>query len=111
MHSGSVQDADQWLHDHLSRYVRWAHSHNSLLIVTWDEDSSSYTINCANGVITTTPPGNQIATIFVGEPVVRGAKSTTTYTHQNLLRTVLDMYGATPFGGAATATDINDIWK
>jgi acid phosphatase len=116
MHNGSaiaaeVNAGDVWLKKNLAAYADWAEKNNSLLIVTWDEDSSSYTINCANGVITTTPPSNRIATIFVGQAVGRGTKSTTTYTHQNLLRTVLDMYGATPFGGAATATDINDIWK
>jgi hypothetical protein len=40
-----------------------------------------------------------------------GAQSSTTYTHADLLRTILDMYGIAPFGNAATAKDITDIWK
>ena len=116
MHNGSVisdevKAGDTWLKKKLAAYADWAGKHNSLLIVTWDEDSSSYTINCGTGVITTAPPKNHIATIVLGEPVKAGAKSTATYTHQDLLRTILDIYGITPFGGAATAKDIDDIWK
>lgn len=116
MHNGSaigaeVKAGDDWLRQNLSAYADWAETNNSLLIVTWDEDSSSYTINCANGVITTQPPKNHIATIVMGQPVVAGTKSTTTYTHADLLRTILDIYGITPFGNAATANDITGIWK
>ena len=52
MHSGSIADADQWLKDNLAGYAQWAQSHNSLLIVTWDEGSGD----------------NHIATIFSGQP-------------------------------------------
>lgn len=116
MHNGNdipteVKAGDDWLKKNLSAYADWAQANNSLLIVTWDEDSSKYNIDCANGVITTTPPSNHIATIVVGQPAAAGAKSSTTYTHQDLLRTILDMYGVKPFGGAATATDITGIWR
>jgi len=116
MHNGSaigaeVKAGDDWLKQNLSAYADWAEKNNSLLVVTWDEDSSSYTINCANGVITTKPPKNHIATIVMGEPVAPGTKSTTIYTHADLLRTILDIYGITPFGDSATANDITGIWK
>jgi acid phosphatase len=116
MHNGNaigaeVKAGDDWLKQNLSAYADWAEHNNSLLVVTWDEDSSSYTINCANGVITTKPPKNHIATIVMGEPVIPGTKSTTVYTHADLLRTILDIYAITPFGDAAPATDITGIWK
>lgn len=116
MHNGNaiapeVKAGNAWLKKNLSAYADWAEKNNSLLIVTWDEDSSSYTIDCTKGVITTTPPSNHIATIVVGQPVASGTKSSTTYTHQDLLRTILDMYGAAAFGGAKTASDITGIWK
>ncbi len=38
MHDGSIQQGDTWLKNNLSAYVAWAQTHNSLLIVTWDED-------------------------------------------------------------------------
>lgn len=114
MHDGStiakqVRNGDNWLKKNLDAYAIWAMTHNSLLIVTWDEDSSSYTIHCPS-VITTSPPKNRIVTLIVGEPVKVGT-STTEYDHQDLLRTILDMYGIAPFGGAVGAKDITDVWK
>ncbi|WP_308217784.1 alkaline phosphatase family protein [Streptantibioticus silvisoli] len=41
MHDGTVAQGDTWLNDNLSSYATWAKSHNSLLIVTWDEDDYS----------------------------------------------------------------------
>jgi hypothetical protein len=116
MHSGSsiaaeVAAGDAWLKTNLSAYADWAEQNNSLLIVTWDEDSSTYTTHCPGTVITTTPPKNRIPTIVMGQPVTPGTTSSTTYTHYDLLRTLLDIYGIAPFGGAATAKDITGIWK
>jgi acid phosphatase len=116
MHNGSniateVGAGDTWLKTNLSAYADWAEQNNSLLIVTWDEDSSSYTTHCPGSVITTTPPKNRIPTIVMGQPVAAGTTSSTTYTHHDLLRTLLDIYGIAPFGGATTAKDITDIWK
>ena len=116
MHNGSsipakVKTGDTWLKTNLNAYATWAEKNNSLLIVTWDEDSSTtYKVHCPS-VIVTPPPPNPIATIVVGGPVKAGTKSAVKYTHADLLRTILDMYGITPFGDAATAKDIADIWK
>src|SRR4029077_5495856 len=85
-----------WLQQHIDSYVQFAQTHNSLLIVTWDEDDS------ANG--------NHIATIFVG-PMVKQGQFAETINHFNVLRTVEDLYGLTHIGGAATATPISDVWK
>jgi hypothetical protein len=38
MHDGSVTQGDAWLRQHLGRYAEWCMSHNSLFIVTFDED-------------------------------------------------------------------------
>jgi hypothetical protein len=44
MHSGKwdalVKTGDRWLSDHLAEYRRWAKDHNSLLIVTFDENDN-----------------------------------------------------------------------
>jgi len=40
MHDGSFEAADGWLKTHIAPYVDWAFRHNSLLILTWDEDNS-----------------------------------------------------------------------
>ncbi|WP_323747405.1 chitosanase [Catenulispora rubra] len=97
MHDGTVQAGDTWLHDHLDGYAQWAKAHNSLLIVTWDENDGD-------------DSDNQIATMIVGAHVTPGASSGTHYNHYSLLRTVEDVYGLPALGSAATAGDISGIW-
>jgi uncharacterized membrane protein len=96
MHDGTIAQGDTWLQQHIDSYVQFAQTHNSLLIVTWDEDDNA--------------SGNQIATIFVG-PMVKQGQFAETINHFNVLRTVEDLYGLTHIGGAATATPISDVWK
>lgn len=116
MHDGKViatevKTGDRWLQRKLGAYEKWAERHNSLLIVTWDEDSNeSYRIQCPMTIMTT-PPGNRIPTIIAGQYVKGGTRSATAYSHHDLLRTILDMYGIAPFSGAASAKDISDIWR
>ena len=103
-----VRNGDRWLQSHLDAYAQWAKTHNSLLIVTWDEDSNQgeCTAPCA-----TQPPHNHIATLVVGAMVPANVKSNQPYTHHNLLRTILDMYGLPAFGKSQSASPITDVWK
>ena len=96
MHSGTIQEADSWLQTHLAPYLAWARDHNSLLIITWDENNDA--------------PGNQIPTIFVG-PMVRPGKYRQDITHHNVLRTIEVMYGLGHLGSSASATPITDVWQ
>ena len=41
MHNGTIQQADSWLQQHLDAYVQWALTHNSIFIMTFDEDDGS----------------------------------------------------------------------
>jgi acid phosphatase len=84
--------------------VEWAKTHNSLLILTWDEDDK-------RSPRVTEPPQNRVATIFVGEMVKANFKSDKEYTHLDLLRTVQEMLGLTPFEGTGQAKIIDDIWR
>src|ERR1051326_267154 len=60
MHDGTIQQGDDWLKTNIiDTYLPWAIAHNSLLIVTWDEDG-------------TNTPTNQIPTIFAGAKVRPG---------------------------------------
>ncbi len=95
MHDGTIQQGDTWLRNNLSSYVTWANTHNSLLIVTWDEDDSSH--------------GNQIATIFVG-PMVQPGQYSEHIDHYTILRTIEDMYGAAHAGMSASRNPITDVW-
>jgi PKD repeat protein len=96
MHDCSITTGDTWLKNNLDAYVTWAKTHNSLLVLTWDEDDS-------------TTSANQIATVFVGANVKPG-NYTETINHYSVLRTLEDMYGLSALGSAATATPITDVW-
>ncbi len=78
MHDGTVAQGDQWLSANLSAYATWAQTHNSLLIVTFDESDSS--------------SSNQIPTIIVGDGIPVG-QSTQAINHYSLLHTIEGMYG------------------
>ncbi|MEI9931554.1 MAG: alkaline phosphatase family protein [Rhizomicrobium sp.] len=81
MHDGTIAQGDTWLKNNLAAYVTWATTHNSLLIVTWDEDDGSQS--------------NQIPTIFVG-PMVKQGQYSEHITHDNVLATIEAMYGLAP---------------
>jgi hypothetical protein len=95
MHDCTISTGDTWLKNNLDAYAQWASTHNSVLIVTFDEDDSS--------------GNNNIATLFYGQPVRPGVY-TETINHYSVLRTVEDMYGLPHAGNAATATPISDVW-
>ncbi|MGI5162506.1 alkaline phosphatase family protein [Microbispora sp. CA-102843] len=97
MHDCSVSTGDTWLNNNLGAYATWAKTHNSLLVVTFDEDNRL--------------SGNRIATVLYGQPVLAGSSSGTTYNHYNLLRTIEDMYGTGHAGNAASASAISGIWN
>jgi len=96
MHDGSVAKADEWLQKHLDGYVRWATTHNSLLIVTWDEGRGQ--------------DHNRIATIFVG-PMVKPGVYSQRIDHYSVLRTVAQMYRLRPLGRSVQAAPVREIWR
>ncbi len=96
MHDCPVSIGDAWLRRTLAGYARWAASHASLLVVTWDEDDGS--------------AGNQIPTIFAGQ-LVRAVRYTAPVTHYGVLRTIEALYRLPAAGHAVTAHVITGIWK
>ncbi|WP_200984532.1 alkaline phosphatase family protein [Paenibacillus sp. Soil787] len=96
MHDGTILPADEWLKKHIGPYVTWAQSHNSLLILTWDEDDNS--------------KDNHIPTIFVG-PMVKPAQYDQRITHLNVLRSLEELYKLPYMGGTAEVPAIQGIWK
>ena len=93
MHSGTIESADHWLEKTMSGYATWAKTHNSLLVVTWDEGDGD----------------NHIPTIFYGAHIKAG-KYSESVNHYNMLRTFEDMYGLKPLGNAAKVRSIKDIF-
>lgn len=95
MHDGTIAQGDTWLQQHIDAFAQWAKTHNSLLVLTWDEDDNS--------------SSNQIPTILVGAQVKSGSYSET-INHYSVLRTLEDAYGLPYAGASATATPITDVW-
>jgi acid phosphatase len=95
MHDGTIAQGDSWLRDHLNGYLTWARNHNSLLIVTWDENDFG--------------PGNHIATIFAGAHVKPGRYGELV-THYRVLRTIEQAYGLKPLGSSADTAPVTDVF-
>jgi len=96
MHDGTVAAGDRWLQAHLGAYAKWAETHNSLLIVTFDEDDYS--------------ADNRIPTIIYGDHV-RPGRYGERITHYSVLSTLVAMYGLTPFAHIADVPPIREIWQ
>lgn len=75
--------------------MEWASQHNSLLILTWDEDDRS--------------AKNKIPTVFVG-PMVKSGSYRVKSNHYTVLRTVEDLYGLQPLGLSRQEKPLA-IWK
>jgi len=58
MHSASVSRGDAWLKTHLASLIGWAMTHDTLVIVTWDESDAAIS--------------NHIPRLFVGPMVCPG---------------------------------------
>jgi acid phosphatase len=102
MHDCAVSTGDAWAQEHLEPYVRWAADHNSLLIVTWDEDENR----------TSDPAGGgHIPTIFAGAHVAAGSRYAPTVDHYGVLRTVEAAYGLAGLGTAGSRQPVTGIWQ
>ncbi|MFE9427424.1 alkaline phosphatase family protein [Kitasatospora sp. NPDC006697] len=95
MHDGDILAGDTWLEHTVGGYAKWARTHNSDLIVTWDEDDFT--------------PANHLPTVFYGAHVLPGSYPET-IDHYSMLRTVEDMYGLPAINASATAAPITDAW-
>jgi hypothetical protein len=95
MHNGTISAGDTWLSQNMNGYVQWAKTHNSLLLVTWDEND--YTLQ----------DGNHIATIINGDPsLFQAGDSQQVFNSYSILRTIEDMYGLGYAGNAANVQDL-----
>jgi hypothetical protein len=96
MHDCSVSTGDTWLKNNLGGYAGWAAAHNSLLLVTFDEDDSV--------------SGNHIPTLFSGAHIAAAGYSET-INHYSVLRTLESLTGVGCVAGSCSATAITDIWN
>ena len=96
MHDCSIGTGDGWLEKNLDAYTQWAKTHNSLLIVTFDEDSGTSV--------------NQIFTTFTGAHIKPGSYGES-INHYTVLRTIEAAFGLPGIGSAAGKSPITDVWK
>ena len=96
MHSASIARGDSWLEQNIDPLVAWAMKHDTLVILTWDEDDGGAT--------------NQIPMLFLG-PMVKPGRYDARTTHYDVLRTIEGLYRLAPLGASATATPITEIWR
>ena len=71
MHDGkppkSVKSGDKWLKQNIDKYYQWAKTHNSLLIITFDEnDDTSKIAQTTDPASSDKPMQNRIPTIIAG---------------------------------------------
>lgn len=95
IHDGTIKEADDWLKNNMAGYIEWAKKHNSLLILTWDEDDRS--------------AKNKIPTIMVGQKIKPQVYTMKT-NHYSMLRTIEDFYGLPALGNSKNVKPIN-VWK
>ncbi len=95
MHDCPKAVADAWLRKEFARYVAWAKTHNSLFVLTFDEDNQT--------------DGNHIPTVVAGAGI-KPSRYPARATHYGLLRTLQDMYGLRPTGLSAGAAPLRGVW-
>ncbi|CAL1519016.1 alkaline phosphatase family protein [Chitinophaga sp. MM2321] len=92
--TAAIQRGDTWLKNNLEAYVEWAKTHNSLLILTFDEDDFKEV--------------NHIPTIFVGAGVKPGTYDEK-INHYSVLHTIEAMYNL-PVEDTNSQKAITSIW-
>jgi hypothetical protein len=96
MHDCSTATGDRWMRRHIAPYAAWAKRHDSLLIVTFDEDDEK--------------SGNHIYTVLVGDHV-KPDDYRRRISHYTVLRTIERLYGLPPLRHAKDQRPITSIWR
>ena len=90
----SIKRGDTWLKEKLGDYINWAQHHNSLFILTFDEDDFT--------------KQNHILTLFIG-PMVKPGEYPEKINHYNLYNTIQAIYGLPANGNNSMV--IRDVWN
>jgi acid phosphatase len=109
-----MQTADTWLKQNIGPLLaspEFQPGGDGLLII-WSDEADLTTDNRCSATVTT-GCGGRIVVAMIGPQVKNGYKSTRTYHHQSVLRTMLEALGTTAnFPGAAeTAPDMAEFFK
>jgi hypothetical protein len=96
MHDCDIATGHQWLQANLSGNLDWVCTHNSLLVVTFDESDSQR-------------GSNHIITLFDGA-ALRPGRFDEPIDQYRLPRTIEEIYHLPALGKAASTTPITDVW-
>lgn len=95
VHNAGISTGNTWLQAQLDPYVQWAKTHNSLFILTFDEDDQS-----AN---------NLIYTVFAGHHATPG-RFNQTVNHYTILGLLQDWLGLSRIAGSVSQPSIMAPW-
>jgi phosphatidylinositol-3-phosphatase len=98
MHDGTVAQGDAFLRAFVPRITGSGAFARSLLVITWDEGSTSL------------GGGGHVATIVISPAVRAGFRSSIAHTHDSLLRTVEDAWGLGCLNRTCTANDLGEFF-
>lgn len=98
MHDCSTTVGDTWMKQHLPAIMKWNAAHDGLLIVTWDEAAPD-----SDGT-------NHIATLLIG-PMIKPGRYDQHIDHDDVLRTVEQIYGLPCIANACGKRGITGVWR
>jgi phosphatidylinositol-3-phosphatase len=98
MHDGTVAQGDSFLRAFVPRITANAAFASSLLVITWDEGSTS-----VGG-------GGHVATIVISPAVRPGFRSSISHSHYSLLRTIEDAWGLGCLNRTCSANDLGEFF-
>jgi len=110
--AGGLARADLWLSQNVPALLAYVLSHNGLLLITFDEASTTDTSGCCTGGPAGGPgAGGRVGLLALSAAVPAGGVVTTPYDHASLLRTIEDSLGiAEHLNNAGTATPMADLF-
>ena len=98
MHSGSIQEADNWLKSNLSSLFEWSFKKNTLVIITVDESSHVspnriFTIFYGQSFFAFFTINSTVKNLVKKGPMVKQGTYNEIIDHYSVLSMIQDMYG------------------
>ena len=98
MHDGSIAQGDAFLRAFVPRITGSAAFAHSLLLITWDEGTTSL------------GGGGHVATLVIAPSVRAGRRSSIHHTHYSILRTIEDAWGLGCLANSCSANDLREFF-
>ncbi len=98
MHDCSIATGDAWLSSFVPRITSSAAFANSVLVITWDEGTTS------------TGGGGHVATLVVSPHTSAGLRSSTYHDHYSLVRTIQDAWSLGCLANTCGANDLREFF-